>query len=364
MMRPAQIIHEAFLNVTTGAGRALLAAAVMLVTVGLGAVSISIYGSWVAREGQEFRQAGASTYVLRAEERIDPKRCERLRGLGSIRASGALRAMPDIAFASMPSRTVKSFEASPNFWTVLKLGTPSAVFRDISGVWMSSTLAQDIGVEIGDTAQLRDGAQIRVAGIYTYPDQVNNRELDYAVISPAVSQTAFSQCYIEAWPARQQDVSLLLFSLNAEPDSSLEDKISAPQQLNTSRGKHFSAGSQWITAVQIAMAGAFVAGFISGFAWVFSRRLVLSSNLHCGVDRRTLLLMTLSESAVLLSFACIVWLPIAWYCTNFVSSVDAVISFGAGGRVLLAGCVGFILGTAVGFTNVKESRLFEYFKAH
>ena len=364
MMRPVQIIREAFLNVTTGAGRALLAAVVLLATVGLGAVSISIYGSWVAREGQQFRQAGASTYVLRAENRIDPKRCERLSGLGAIRASGALRAKPDIVFAAMPSRTVKSFEASPDFWTVLKLGTPSAVFRDISGVWISSTLAQDIGVDPGDTAQLLNGPAIRVAGVFTYPDQVNNRELDYAVISPAVSQAAFSQCHIEAWPARQQDVSLLLFSLNAEPDSSLEEKVSAPLQLNTSRGKYFSADSQWTNAVQIAMVGAFIAGFVIGFSWVFSRRLVLSSNLHCGVDRRTLLLMTLTESALLLGFSCIVWLPIDWYCTNFVSTVDAIISFGAGGRVFLAGSAGFILGTAVGFTNVKESRLFDYFKAH
>ncbi len=362
MMRGSEIWREAWRNFSTGAGSILLSALVLLVIVGLGSVFVSSYGSGLARAGTQFRESGASTYVIRANEMVDSQRCVNLQGVGSVQAAGALRESKEIYFAAMPSRAVSTFEATPDFWRLLSANTPGVVFLNQPGVWITDTLARTLGVRPGEEVVLLDGQKLSIAGVFAYPDDGRNRDLGYAVVMPVAVVKDFSQCLIETWPASPEDASLLLSSLKINQSTGAGDEIPTPQQLNTSLGREFNAANSWDTLLRLAVGLSAMAGFVIGFVWIFSRRLVLSSNLHCGIDRITLLLISLAETSIVLIYSLITWLPFGWFAAAFGAAPDALVSFGAGLRTFLAGSGGFVFGVVLGVNRVKESHLFRYFK--
>ena len=300
--------------------------------------------------------------MIRANEMVDSQRCVNLQGVGSVQAAGALRESKDIYFAAMPSRAVSTFEATPDFWRLLSANTPGAVFLNQPGVWITDTLAQTLGVRPGEKTVLRDGQKLSIAGVFAYPDDGRNRDLGYAVVMPVAVVQDFSQCLIETWPASPEDASLLLSSLKINQSTGAGGEIPTPQQLNTSLGREFNAANSWDTLLRLAVGLSAIAGFVIGFVWIFSRRLVLSSNLHCGLDRLTLLLISLAETSIVLIFSLITWLPFGWFAAAFGAAPDTLVSFGAGLRTFLAGSAGFVFGVVLGINRVKESHLFRYFK--
>lgn len=362
MIRGREIWREAWRDYKTGAGAVLLVAVVFLVTVGLAATSVSSFGSWVSREGIHFREAGASTYVLRADGQVDPSRCDSLSGVGTIQAAGAMRVVSDTFFAAMPSRAVTTLEATPGLWNVLAASAPGARSNNTAGMWITDTLAETLGVEPGEILDLKDGRKVALAGVFSCPDDGRNRDLGYAVVAPVPARGDFGQCLIEVWPSEPTDASLVLEGLKPGLGSSTGMEIPAPMQLNSSLGKTFTAGNAWSGVVRVGILGAALTGFTVGFAWIFARRLVLSSNLHSGVDRLSLQLIVLAEASFVVLFAVVIWAPIGWFAGFFGGAPDGWVSFFAGLRVLLSGTAGLIVGVVVGFGMVRESRLFRYFK--
>lgn len=351
-MRAASVVSEAWRDLLTGTARAATLALVLVLGVGSLAVLDARAMVGVLRDAEEFRAAGAATWVLDDLDNVDGSRCAALDGVGGMRA-GALRQGGPLRALAMPSSQLTVWEATPGL-----LG--AALGRDVTtatGVWLSEDLASALGARPGSVLATTAG-ETPVAGVYAWPDDGRARTLGYSVVVPVAPTGRFSACWASTWPPDRDTAGLLYSTTGA--------KVGAQAtfgQLNGRLGAELDAPALLEARLtRWAPAAATLLGLVVGWAGVRMRRLHVASALHARVPRPHLAWQHLLEAG-------------AWVCAAVLVAAAATGWAAAAGnpeppttvwltalRTVGAGAGAALLGTLAGVLGTRERHLFRYFK--
>lgn len=352
-MRLASVVSEAWRDLLTGTTRAATLALVL--TLGVGALAVLDARAMVdvLRTAEEFRTAGAATWVLEDQDNIDGTRCDALDGVGGMRA-GALRQGPSLRALAMPSSQLTSWEATPG---LLAAATGRDDVAADLGVWVSQDLATTLGLTAGSTLVTTDG-RTPVAGVYTWPDDGRARTLGYAVVVPVAATGTFSQCWASTWPP-DQDTAGLLYSATGT-------KVGAQAtfgQLNGRLGAALDAPALLDARLtRWAPAAAAVLGLAVGWAGVRMRRLQVAAALHARVPRAHLTWQLLLEAAAWTLVAVLVGAAATGWAARVGNPDPSSAVWVTSMRTVGAGGAAVLLGTLVGVAGTRERHLFRYFK--
>lgn len=351
-MRPASVVSEAWRDLLTGTTRAATLALVL--TLGVGALAVLDARAMVdvLRTAEEFRAAGAATWVLEDQDNVDGTRCDALDGVGGMRA-GALRQGPPLRALAMPSSQLTTWEVSPGL-----LG--AALGRDVApdpGVWVSEDLATTLGLTAGSTLATTEGGT-PVAGVYTWPDDGRARTLGYALVVPVAATGTFSQCWAATWPP-DEDTAGLLYSATGS-------KVGAQAtlgQLNSRLGAALDAPAllearltRWAPAAAAAL------GLAVGWVGVRMRRLQVAAALHARVPRAHLTWQLVLEAAAWVLVAVLVCAAVTGWAARVGNPDPSSAVWLTSLRTVGAGGAAVLLGTLVGVVGTRERHLFRYFK--
>ena len=304
-MRLREIFTEAWRNVRAGTSGALMFALAAGLLGGLAGgidVTTSVAG---IRTAYEFRAAGANVQMITLNGLIDGPGCDSLPGADGTVAAGAFRILDDrIRVAALPGSALTQVEVTPGLVEVLT-GERS---DSGAGLWASQTLAEDLGLDVGDEVRT-DRGTTTLAGTFAFPSDGRDRALGYALLSPVLASSGiFDTCLVETWPPRLRGDGWTAPAVLPGPDQHPEFGL-----LNASLGTELDLQILIETSVW-ACAGA------------------------------------------LMAVPVLAWFAIDW---NSASVVEPWIS---GVRVLLAGAAAAPLGALFAMVVTLESHLFRYFK--
>lgn len=351
-MRPGSVASEAWRNLLTGTTRAATLALVL--TLGVGSLAVldarALVG--VLQHAEEFRAAGAATWVMEAPEDVVGARCEALDGAGGMRA-GALRQGRPLRALAMPSSHLTTWEATPGL-------LPAALGRDVpahAGVWVSQDLADTLGVTAGDTLETSDGPS-SVAGVFAWPDDGRARTLGYAVVVPVAATGRFDQCWASTWPP-DEDATGLLYSTGAG-EGGAQATIT---QLNGRLGAALDAPALLEARLtRWAPAAAALLGLATGWAGVRARRLQVAAALHARVRRAHLMWQLLLEAVAWAGAAALVCAAVTGWAAALGNPDPTATVWLTSLRTVGAGAGAALLGTLLAAAGTRERHLFRYFK--
>lgn len=353
-MRFREIAGEARRNLTSGTSRALLLAGLLTIIMGgLAWLDISAARA-IVREAEEFQASGASTLVLEAPGQVSGRACEALGGLPNVRAAGSMRTTGRTVADALPLQTVPLADVSPGFIAVLGT-TPTD-----AGVVLPTTLAETLGARTGDDVWL-DGQQVRVAAIYTYPDDGRRPGFSHIALAPAPVNGTFDQCWVDVWPSSSQVRGLL--AATAEGSTNPNAEAPAIGQLNSRLGAAFDGSARFASrATAWAPLAALIGGLLVGFASIRWRRLELTAALHAGVPGAAQAVQMGLEAIAWVGGAILLTLPVIAVGVMGLAWGDAWPLAALGALVVLGGSVGAPLGVVIGVARTRERDLFRYFK--
>ncbi|WP_402374139.1 hypothetical protein [Isoptericola rhizosphaerae] len=359
-MKARSVAGEAARNLVTGTTRALWWALAFVVLVGGLAVADARVLVRVWQDADAFRSAGAAVLTLASEREqvVDGTRCQGLSGVSRLAGAGALRPGTPIRAANMPSSDLTVWEVTPG---VLELLTSTArptqvVTGATGGIWLADDLAAALGASAGDDLVTTDG-RVRIAGVYSWPDDGRDRVLAYAAVVAVPASGTFERCWAEAWPADEDAAGLLYSAMSPGAD---DLRLG---QLNSQRGSTYDlTGSVDSRPTATAPAAAAVVGLVLGCVAVRARRLELASALHARVPKRLLSWQLLLEAGC--------WLAAALSVTAAATGVAALLgspgpfleTWATAGMTAGAGAAATLIGTLVGVLATREKHLFRYFK--
>ena len=189
MMRPKALWREAWLNVRSGTTRAALFVVLVAAIGSALIVADAVVVQQLSAAATAYQNAGASTYTVAADARVDATACTALAGLPGVEAVGAIRDAPTaLEPAALPSTTIPYFETTVGFGALL-----GAVNADTGGVLVSDQVAQTLQLKAGDEIPLRSSTEstpqktAQVAGVYAYPDDGRVPGYGYAVLAEVVA---------------------------------------------------------------------------------------------------------------------------------------------------------------------------------
>jgi len=359
-MRPGSVAGEAWRNWTSGTTRAGLFAGVFVAAVGLiAAMDVrSVVG--VLRGAADFTAAGAADQVLRADGSIDGRRCDAVAGARGVAAAGATRPGPPVRAWAMPSSQIGTVEATPGFVALLPL-----LGRDVrtdagvtDGVWLSSDLADTLGVAPGQVVQT-DAGPAGVAGVYTWPDDGRARELGYTMVVPVPADGAFSACWARVWPP-DANLAGLLYTSTAGGGANRQATLG---QANTTLGTDYDAAgllahrltarAPWVAAL---------AGLALGYAAARTRRLEIASALHARVPKAHLAWQHLLEAALWVGAAGVITAAALLWVARTGNPDPSWTTWLTGARAVVAAGVACLLGVLAAVLATREKHLFRYTK--
>lgn len=358
-MRVLTVLREATLNIATGTTRvalyALTLAAVIAVLAGADMATVGR----IAQEATQFQLSGGSTLIYRMKAAIDGHACDSLEQLAGVKASGAIRQrVTGLIPASLPAQQVPAFDISPGFAGFTSLGDP----QPSSGVLVSEDVARTLGVSRGHALALREGHP-RVGDVFAYPSDGRQPGYGYAVLAPTDTRAAFDECWIEAWPAGDELISVLPTVLRPGASSGIGNPGPQLLQLNASHGTHFDGEllfHERLTRFAPAVAAAFA--FALGFVGTMRRRLELAAALHAGVSPAAQALQQAAETLTWALGGCLLSLgPLAAVVSGR-TATDPSALLGLAGMTMLAAAPAAILGAVAATLSIKERHLFAYFK--
>ncbi len=356
-MRLREAVREALRDVVSGAGRAGTCALVLAVLL------VAVVGTRVVALVDDVRAAatwvgsGAATTVEQADGRIDGRACTALSEVDGVLGAGALRRVEEgTSVLALPATAVPTWEVSPSTASILAIEGKAGT----SGVWVSEAVAEELGVSAGATLAT-SGGPVPVAGVYAWPDDGRDPDLEYALIAPVPEDgEPFDQCQVTVWP---QDPSVgALLRATVLPSAGEQDESQPTSgQLNPRLGVTFvpDVGAD---AVLFAAAGAGTFGLVVGAAAVFRRRLSIASDRHCGVPVAYQVLGAMVQHAIWGAVAAAVTVAVAAVLARGVSTDDGG---PVGSEAMLLGglgVVGAVLGAGVGVLSVRERALHRYFR--
>jgi hypothetical protein len=354
-MRTASILQEAWRNVSLGASRTLLIAIGTIVVVGLLSAFEGISVASVIRQAADFRNSGASTIVLRDPGAIDGAACDALDHVSGVVASGAQRQRSEtFQPLVLPNQGISFYDVTPG---MEKLLNSSPRPRAIRGLLIEHGLATALHVVPGRTIVTESGATI-VSGIYTYPDDGRNPELQYAALIVDPPSGSYDECWAKFWPV-DEDYAGLMQTVVQGTDSANSDF----SQLNSSLGSQFDGTALFESRLsRFAALIAFFAEFTICFIIGRSRRLEYASARHVGVSKAQLAiqvalenLMSLIPVGVFLVSAAAV---VAWRLGNSFSG-EVLVPESA---VIVAGLVGALCGGVIASLATRVGDLSRYVK--
>jgi hypothetical protein len=359
-MRASSVGSESLRNLLSGTTRAVIFVLVFCVSIGVVAsVDVRMMVS-IVRDAAQFRAAGASVQVLKAQESIDGRRCEALAHTDALLHAGAIRRGDSLQIASLPTSWITVIEVTPGVLGMLStIAQPVKVStNDVLGVWLSADLAEVLGAAPGRVIQTTSGP-VMVSGVYTWPNDGRSRDLGYSVIASVPSSGLFEQCWTEIWPSDQTLNGLSYMALNGSVQHSqietkqLNSSLGVSDDLEVLYGNRLTAYAPWVsTAI----------GFGLGYVSVRLRRLEIASALHARVGRVAIMWQYLIETLIWASGAClIIAAGLLW--VSFVDNPypDWMI-WRAGLRILGAGLSACILGVVVVVSTTFEKHLFRFSK--
>jgi hypothetical protein len=354
------VAQEAWRDTISGTSRAGLLALVFAFAVGvIAALDVRVVVD-VLQRAATFRTSGAATQVLKPDHSVNGANCDALIQVSGIDAAGAIRRGQQIRFLAMPSPQFTVVEATPGLIDMLPLIAQPYVFDPtvLDGVWLSVDLARDLSVAPGGSVQTSAG-ELRVAGIYTWPEDGRTRDLGYNVVVPVTTDEEFAQCWAQIWPADATLSSLLLTSLTST-DSRISPTVG---QLNVKLGASFDATAlltNRLTAVAPWIAA--LVGLALGYTALRLRRVEVASALHARVPRAQLTLQHLMETAIWASAAAVISAAALLWVARAGNPDPSWATWLIGLRAVVAGVSGALLGTILGVTSTREEHLFRYAK--
>ncbi|MBW3093614.1 ABC transporter permease [Bifidobacterium sp. 82T10] len=309
-------------------------------------------------ESRTYAQSGAATVTITLRHGIDGAACEGLAGVNGVQAAGALRqADRKITFATLPSTGIPTYETTPG---AVGLFSPAlADDGDGMGVILSSDVADALGAQAGRTMALKGSGQVRVRGVYEYPDDGRDSQYSYAVLEPVNSAQPFDVCMVRTWPVPDSIDTLVYLAAN------VTSKEQRPQvsQLNTRFGstppsanlfnERLTAFAPWVMLV---------VAFALGFVMIRVRRLEFASALHAGLPKGVLVLQVLLELFAAALLAMLLCSPLAAWVWLTCDPANAPELYDTLLRVPAVGFAGLLLGGFVAILLTRERQLFAYFK--
>lgn len=397
-MRLAGMLGEAWRDLVTGTSHACALA------VGLACLMALLAGAdWltiaaIQKQTDEYVASGGSTWIMEYNNRIDGAACDRLVSLDGVQAAGAVRQTDQkMTFAALPSTGVPVLEITPGAANVFMLSTTGTGWGSgaggvadaasgsvgtssekaagaddgagtsatvVNGVLLSKEAADPFTVSAGQTLALKDGRNVTVAGVFDWPDDGRKSGFSYAALTPvpADSESAFSQCWVRAWPETDNLESLLrLAGEGAAADAGTE----RPQiyKLNTSKGSALDSAGLFgarltVYAPWIALAAALALGYIA----TRMRKLEMASALHCGVPKTALLVQIELETLVCAVAGVLLVSPLLGWVWLENADAEAAALTDTLLRVPVAAMVGVMLGACMAVLLTRESHLLKYFK--
>lgn len=353
--------REAYRSIISGTSHTLV------VTVALAVCIAMLFGMDLMQinrlidDSRQYAQSGAATYTISLQDGINGVACEGLSGIDGVQAVGAIRQSDrKITFATLPSTGIPTYEVTPGAVRVFLPTSPDdGTDADGMGIILSSTVADTLGVQVGQTIAMNHSGDARVRGIYQYPDDGRDSQYSYAVLEPVNSDQPFDACLVRAWPV-PNDIEMLMYLA-----ASITSKDQHPQisQLNSRFGS--TPPSQTLFDERLTVFAPWVmltVAFILGLVMIRMRRLEFASALHAGIPKEILVLQVLIElsastvCAILLCMPLIVWVALAVDTSNMAAAYDSLL------RVPVAGYAGLLVGGLVAIFLTHERQLFSYFK--
>lgn len=355
-MRMTEVLREAWRDVASGAGAAVVCAGVLAVLLAgvVGIRTVTVAGDVRAAAG--WVASGAATQVFTAAGRIDGRTCAALADEPDVLAAGAFRKTEDgMVVAALPGSSIPTYEVT---------GAATALFSVTgasgdAGVVVAPEVAEVLGVRAGQHIATPDGP-VPVAGVYAYPDDGRDPELSYAVLAPAADDGApFDACWATIWPADESAVAALRRTLLTATGSA-DGERSTLGQLNPRSGTTFLPSEPPAPGVLEAVALAL--GLIVGSAAVLRRRLSIASDRHVGVGVAAQALGIAVQHLAWGSVGATLALAVSVVMVRGLPAGDGLPIL-TGAAVLSAlGLVGVVVGGAASVALIRERDLHRYFR--
>ena len=353
-MRIGEALREAGRDIRTGAGRSVLFAVLFSVCAGGLALAAGLGQAQVIRSAQAYVSAGAATYVMKADDRIDGRACDALATHASVQAAGALRERErPLVPSALPQTPITSFETSAGFADVLDSGGQ----RREAGIDVSTDVAEVLGIRPGDRLSTGTG-EATVSRVFRYPDDGRDSLLAFAAVGIVpLGEAPFDACWATIWPQDEEAVAALGRSVLS--GSGRADEATTLMQLNQTKGTRFAE----VDFLGQAAANGLTAGtaVALGVLYVLRRRLSLASDRHIGVARfAQVVSQTVQASVWAITGTVLVGaVSLCIYPSEGADRVPLVsatlLTMGVGASMALASCA---LTTCL----ISERSLFRYFK--
>ena len=352
-MKLLSIVSEAVRNIACGTARVPLLALLLTLTAGLAAGADVATVHALQNQARAYIAGGGATRLLVAEDSVDRGRCEALNRYQSVQAAGALRQAEDLPLDALAGAGFPVYEVTAGFARLLDVEIAA------DGVWVAEPLADALGVEVGSTLAT-DGRDLRIAGIFEYPDDGRDARLGYSIVMPAEAGHVFDECWMRAWPQTTDDEGILRQSLTYDAGTGTEVSLT---QLNRSMGSTFSGTAMFEARLtRWAPAVAAAAGLLIGFAAVRARRLEYASALHAGQSRGSMTSTAILEAVVWAPFGAVLAGAAIYLAAGMLAPKDIAWVPAATAPSLATAVGGALVGVLVGTLTVREANLFRLFK--
>lgn len=351
-MRLAAVVSEARRNVASASARTLLLTAMTAAAFAVLATADTVATGQLAKQAAVYRDSGAPTLILNADDMIDGAACDRLSSVDGIAAAGAIRtAAEPLQPVATPGQSIPLEETSPGFAAVIASRAKGGitVASDVAAQY-TTRLPAHLATAVGD---------VIIGDTYPFPDDGRNPTLGYAALAPVAADSGpFDSCWATIWPADPGKQVLLYSAITTSPPPDADITIT---QLNPTHGTSF-AGADLLAGhtTRYAPAAAAIIGVILTLGSARLRRLELAAARHLGVTRTALTCQILIETAC--------WAPIAGLAAG-AATVAAGIALHAGtaaialgAKAIVAGFAGCFAGALIAGTITSPRQIVNYFK--
>lgn len=356
-MRFAALAREVLRNILTGTARVtVFGVALALVSSGLALADLASVRA-LEQQARAFQDAGASIITLVAPGRIDGRVCESLATLDGVRAAGAIRESKEqVRALALPGAPLQTKDVTVGFPALLTRNDPTG-----AGVVLVRNAADQLGLAPGDTLHTSSG-EVRVAGVFDYPDDGRRTGLGYAALLPTVDAKPFDECWVDAWPAVPALPALIMTTVTPSTGAR-DEEAPALGQLNTRLGAALDGPTLFAARVTASVPlVALAAGLALGFLSVRLRRMQLASALHSRVRRSDLHLQVVLETGAWVLPAFAVGLAVCGFAVALGDPADHLTNAALALRVPVTCAAAALAGATLALTATRERHLFRYFK--
>lgn len=348
------VLSEAGRNLLTGTTRAGIWALVLLIVVGGLAATDTRSVVGVLSDAQDFRDAGAATFVLSAPGSVDGGRCESLTRIEGVTGAGPSRAGDPVRLAALPSTEILTYDVAPSFLPLIGVQDRGA------GVVVPRSVADLLGP--AQTITLDDGRTLPVSGIYAYPEDGRSTVLAHTVLTTVPTSGTFDACWVSIWPTSASTTRLLRYALRFEAPASDSAEVTV-RQLNATLGESFDVRTRLTSRPTTAVGWvAVAAGAALGAASVRRRRLELASSRHTGVPGSALTAQVVVETLAWALAGAVLAAPMVWWLADVDNPASTAAVWWVGLRTVLIGAGATVPAAALATWLTRERHLFRYFK--